>query len=58
MIASKNFYIYVAGNSKDMPKDVHGTILQILMNAGMDDAERYLELCSKRLGRYQTETWS
>lgn len=58
ILASRKFYIYVAGNAKDMPKDVQEAILQLMKQSGINNAENFMELCSKRLGRYQTETWS
>lgn len=53
-------YIYVAGNSKNMPQSVREAFVAIFAkNTGfnVDEAEKCVALL-ERNGRYQTETWA
>jgi len=54
----KKFYIYVAGNAKLMPKDVRSAIVGVMEASGIENSQQFIDVCAKKLGRYQTETWS
>lgn len=60
MLKNKNTYIFIAGNSKNMPKQVREAFIDICkINGGMalEDATCFIEDMEKN-GHYQTETWS
>lgn len=55
-----NSYIFVAGNSKFMPKEVKDAFLSVCVNKGgmtQSEANNFLEKMEKT-NRYQTECWS
>lgn len=60
MLVSQKGYIFVAGNSKNMPQTVREAFVNIVKerNKISDvDAENFFSKL-ERLGQYQTETWS
>lgn len=53
-------YIFVAGNSKDMPQSVREAFVNVCKCHGgldKDQAKEFIETLEKQ-GRYQTETWA
>lgn len=59
-VLENNGYIYVAGNSKQMPRDVRETILKIITERTkltLEEATKYLTKMEMEK-RYQCETWS
>lgn len=59
-LKTKNAFIYVAGNAKNMPTSVREAFENICINNGcmskQDAAKFMLEM--EHANRYQTETWS
>lgn len=59
-LKSPDAYIFVAGNSKNMPQSVREAFVNVCKKHGELDekqAEHYIETLEKG-GRYQTETWA
>eukprot|EP01080_Neovahlkampfia_damariscottae_P007759 gene7759-12229_t len=60
LVLNQNAYIYVAGNSKEMPRDVQDTFELILknnLNISLEESKKFiLKLQSKK--RYQVEAWN
>ncbi|GAB6023213.1 NADPH-dependent diflavin oxidoreductase 1 [Chamberlinius hualienensis] len=60
LIDEQGAYVYLAGNAKDMPKDVTETLLKIFQSEGRlseDGADNYMKKLEMHR-RFQTETWS
>lgn len=60
LIAQNNAYIFVAGNSKNMPDSVKNAFISSYSkfgNVNRNDSEIFFERLELH-GRYQTETWS
>lgn len=58
-LAKKNAYIFVAGNSKNMPREVRQSFVDVCIEVGKmteEEGNKYVEEMEKR-NRYQTETW-
>nr|CAI5817859.1 unnamed protein product [Callosobruchus analis] len=56
----KKAYVYVAGNSKNMPQSVREAFIDVCVEVGgmtKEEAVRFMEKMDKT-GRYQTECWS
>lgn len=60
LIQKGGAFIYVCGDAKNMARDVHRTILQIVQEHGGHESERALEIVAalKRSGRYLEDVWS
>ena len=51
-------WMFVAGNSKNMPTQVRRSLISALTTRlGTEEAEKFVEKM-ENVGRYQTETWS
>uniref|UniRef100_A0A1Y1KHU1 NADPH-dependent diflavin oxidoreductase 1 n=3 Tax=Photinus pyralis TaxID=7054 RepID=A0A1Y1KHU1_PHOPY len=57
LLRTRNVYVFVAGNAKNMPRQVREAFVSVCkMNGGMANADAFIENMEKT-GRYQTETW-
>lgn len=59
-LQKSNSYIFVAGNSKFMPKEVKDAFVSVCINKGgmtEHEAHNYLNKMEK-MNRYQIECWS
>lgn len=60
LLKKSNVYIYIAGNSKNMPQSVREAFINICKKYGTmdeDDSKNFIDGLEKD-GKYQTETWS
>ncbi|CAG0894050.1 unnamed protein product [Cyprideis torosa] len=57
MVYRRGGWVYLAGNAKQMPKDVKAMMEEIFVREGGQDMADYLDVLEKE-GRWQMETWS
>nr|CAD7455990.1 unnamed protein product [Timema tahoe] len=60
LVSTQQAQIFLAGNSKDMPKGVKGALEETFQNYGnmtQGEAQQFLERL-ERTGHFQSETWS
>jgi len=59
-VLSSNGHLYICGDAKNMARDVHSTLVKILINKGEMDtagAEDYIKRLQSK-GRYSADVWS
>ncbi len=60
LVSGSNAYIYISGNSNQMPQDVSNAFRDVFRQFGSmkeTEADAYMNGLEKQ-GRYQMETWS
>lgn len=55
LIINKGAYVFISGNSKNMPKNVKDAIVEEVLK-GVENGHSFMQTMIN-VGRFQTETW-